>query len=147
MATASQSKARLTKADPLSSITSFINPFLGAAINIALVLPSVKNSHGSSWNGLGGHGLPPVFSGLPGPLEKLAHIKGRKQIFLHWQHDHRSKLNPLGAFTVRKYAYYIRALQGIGSAMVFGTGIAIIPRYTLRENGRPLASPSHRSNW
>lgn len=63
-------------------ITSFINPFLGAAINIAL--PSISEEFnmgavGMSWIAMAFLLSSAVFLV---PLGKLADIRGRKQVFL-----------------------------------------------------------------
>ncbi|MEN8203979.1 MAG: MFS transporter [Bacteroidota bacterium] len=107
-------------------ITSFINPFLGAAINIAL--PSISEEFqmgavGMSWVAMAFLLSSAVFLV---PLGKLADIRGRKQVFLlgNLIITISSLICALAWSGGMLIAF--RALQGIGSAMVFGTGVAII---------------------
>jgi EmrB/QacA subfamily drug resistance transporter len=120
-------------------ITSFINPFLGAAINIAL--PSIAGDFsmgavGMSWVAMAFLLSSAIFLV---PFGKLADIKGRKLVFLLG--------NVIIAFTSLLCALSAsgtmliisRALQGIGSAMVFGTGMAIITSvYPPGERGKAI---------
>lgn len=107
-------------------ITSFINPFLGGSINIAL--PSISRdlslgAVGMSWVAMAFLLASAVFLV---PFGKLADIRGRKRIFL-WGNviivitSLMCALAPSGNLLI-----LFRALQGAGSAMVFGTGVAII---------------------
>jgi MFS family permease len=120
-------------------ITSFINPFLGAAINIAL--PSISEEFrmgavGMSWVAMGFLLSSAVFLV---PLGKIADIRGRKLVFL------------LGNFLIGLSSagcalswsgdvlIAFRAIQGIGSAMVFGTGVAIITSvYPPEQRGKAI---------
>jgi len=120
-------------------ITSFINPFLGAAINIAL--PAISKSFsmgavGMSWVAMAFLLSSAVFLV---PLGKLADIKGRKRIFfigniLIAASSLLCALSATGGMLI-----LFRAIQGIGSAMVFGTGIAIITSvYPPKERGKAI---------
>ena len=120
-------------------ITSFINPFLGAAINIAL--PAISKEFalgavGMSWVSMAFLLSSAVFLV---PLGKLADIRGRKKIFfigniLIAASSIFCALSPSGAILIS-----FRALQGIGSAMVFGTGMAIITSvYPPKERGKAI---------
>ena len=120
-------------------ITSFINPFLGAAINIALPAISEEFSMGAigmSWVAMAFLLSSAVFLV---PLGKLADIKGRKKIFLIGNIIIAASsifcaLSPQGAMLI-----IFRGIQGIGSAMVFGTGIAIITSvYPPGERGKAI---------
>jgi len=120
-------------------ITSFINPFLGAAINIALPAISEEFSLGAvgmSWVSMAFLLSSAVFLV---PLGKLADIKGRKQIFFIGNiiiaaSSILCALSPSGTLLIS-----VRAIQGIGSAMVFGTGIAIITSvYPPKERGKAI---------
>ncbi len=120
-------------------ITSFINPFLGAAINIALPAISEEFSMGAvgmSWVAMAFLLSSAVFLV---PLGKLADIKGRKQIFFIGNmiiavSSILCALSQSGSMLI-----IFRALQGIGSAMVFGTGIAIITSvYPPGERGKAI---------
>ena len=120
-------------------ITSFINPFLGAAINIAL--PAIAEEFtmgavGMSWVAMAFLLSSAVFLV---PLGKLADIKGRKKIFFIGNiiiaaGSVLCALSASGAMLI-----VFRGLQGIGSAMVFGTGIAIITSvYPPGERGKAI---------
>ena len=120
-------------------ITSFINPFLGAAINIALPAISEEFSMGAvgmSWVAMAFLLSSAVFLV---PLGKLADIRGRKRIFFIGNiiiaaSSILCALSPSGAVLIS-----LRAIQGIGSAMVFGTGIAIITSvYPPGERGKAI---------
>jgi len=120
-------------------ITSFINPFLGAAINIALPAISEEFSLGAigiSWVSMAFLLSSAVFLV---PLGKLADIKGRKRIFFLGNSIIAASsilcaLSPSGNMLI-----LFRAIQGIGSAMVFGTGIAIITSiYPPKERGKAI---------
>ena len=120
-------------------VTSFINPFLGAAINIALPAISADFSLGAvgmSWVSMAFMLSSAVFLV---PLGKLADIRGRKQIFFIGNiiialSSILCALAPSGAVLI-----ILRAFQGIGSAMVFGTGMAIITSvYPPKERGKAI---------
>jgi EmrB/QacA subfamily drug resistance transporter len=120
-------------------VTSFINPFLGAAINIALPAIAGEFSMGAvgmSWVAMAFLLSSAIFLV---PFGKLADIRGRKLIFLLG--------NLIITFTSLLCALSFsgpmlilsRALQGIGSAMVFGTGMAIITSvYPPGERGKAI---------
>jgi len=120
-------------------ITSFINPFLGAAINIAL--PSISEEFGMGAIGMSWIAMAFLLSSAVFlvPLGKLADIRGRKLVFL------------LGNLVIGISSIIcalawsgglliaFRAVQGIGSAMVFGTGVAIITSvYPPEERGKAI---------
>ena len=120
-------------------ITSFINPFLGASINIAL--PAISEDFhmgavGMSWVSMAFLLSSAVFLV---PLGKLADIRGRKRIFFMGNiiigaSSLLCALSPSGAVLIS-----LRAIQGLGSAMVFGTGIAIITSvYPPGERGKAI---------
>jgi EmrB/QacA subfamily drug resistance transporter len=107
-------------------VTSFINPFLGAAINIALPAIAKEFSMGAvgmSWVAMAFLLSSAIFLV---PFGKLADIKGRKLVFLAGNliitvTSLLCALSYSGSMLIAS-----RVLQGIGSAMVFGTGMAII---------------------
>ncbi|MFO7671330.1 MAG: MFS transporter [Bacteroidales bacterium] len=120
-------------------ITSFINPFLGAAINIALPAISKTFSMGAvgmSWVAMAFLLSSAVFLV---PMGKLADINGRKRIFFIGNiiivlSSILCALSPSGGLLI-----LFRGIQGIGSAMVFGTGIAIITSvYPPGERGKAI---------
>jgi len=120
-------------------ITSFINPFLGAAINIAL--PAISKEFtlgavGMSWVSMAFLLSSAVFLV---PLGKLADISGRKKIFFIGNIIIMVTSILCGISTSGGMLITLRAIQGIGSAMVFGTGIAIITSvYPPKERGKAI---------
>ena len=120
-------------------ITSFINPFLGAAINIAL--PSISEEFGLGAIGMSWIAMAFLLSSAVFlvPLGKLADIRGRKLVFLLGNlliglSSLACALSWSGSMLIA-----FRAVQGIGSAMVFGTGMAIITSvYPPSERGRAI---------
>jgi len=112
-------------------VTSFINPFLGAAVNIALPAISADFSLGAvgmSWVSMAFLLSSAVFLV---PLGKLADIIGNIIIAAS---SILCALSPSGALLIA-----LRAIQGIGSAMVFGTGIAIITSvYPPKQRGKAI---------
>jgi EmrB/QacA subfamily drug resistance transporter len=120
-------------------ITSFINPFLGAAINIALPAISKEFSLGAvamSWVSMSFLLSSAVFLV---PFGKLADIWGRKRVFFTGNviivlTSLICALSVSGSMLI-----LFRAIQGIGSAMVFGTGVAIITSvYPPNERGKAI---------
>ncbi|MFZ4412647.1 MAG: MFS transporter [Bacteroidales bacterium] len=110
----------------LVMLTSFVNPFLGAAVNIAL--PKIALSFNMdaitmSWVSMTFLLSSAVFLV---PMGKIADIVGRKRIFILG-----NIIITLGsivcALSTSIFILLIaRLIQGIGAAMVFGTGMALI---------------------
>lgn len=120
-------------------ITSFINPFLGAAINIAL--PSISHEFGMGAVGLSWVAMAFLLSSAVFlvPLGKAADITGRKRIFLYGNVIITLSSLLCALSTSGQMLIILRALQGIGSAMVFGTGIAIITSaYPSNKRGKAI---------
>jgi len=120
-------------------ITSFINPFLGAAINIALPSISAEFSMGAvgmSWVAMSFLLSSAVFLV---PLGKLADIRGRKRIFFLGNVILTLSSILCALSTSGTMLILLRGIQGIGSAMVFGTGVAIITSvYPPKERGKAI---------
>jgi len=120
-------------------ITSFINPFLGAAINIAL--PTIGDEFGLGAIGMSWIAMAFLLSSAVFlvPLGKLADIRGRKLVFLVGNliiafSSIFCALSSSGGMLIT-----FRAIQGIGSAMVFGTGVAIITSvYPPNQRGKAI---------
>ena len=120
-------------------ITAFINPFLGAAINIAL--PSISEEFsmgavGMSWVAMSFLLSSAVFLV---PLGKLADIRGRKRVFFVGNIVLTLTSILCALSTSGTMLIVLRGIQGIGSAMVFGTGVAIITSvYPPKERGKAI---------
>lgn len=123
----------------LVMFTSFITPFIGSAINLAL--PTIGsefrlNAVTMSWVTMAFLLSSAVFLV---PIGKLADIHGRKRIFLAGNVV--LALASLSAAFSSNGAVLIalRVVQGIGSAMMFATGIALITSvFPPQERGRAI---------
>lgn len=110
----------------LVMITSFITPFIGASVNLAL--PKISEDFGLNAVGMSWVAMSYLLSSAVFlvPMGKLADIVGRKRIFF-WGNiilvvsSFFCAISPTGAFLIT-----FRVIQGLGSSMVFATGIALI---------------------
>jgi len=107
-------------------ISSFFNPFMGSAVNIAL--PSIgqkfsMNAVSLSWIAMGFL----LFSAVMlVPFGKLADIIGRRKMLLYGNYFF-ILTTLLCAFSVSGHMLIVaRCLQGIGSAMILSSGMAIV---------------------
>jgi len=120
-------------------ITSFINPFLAAAVNIALPKIAISlqmNAVSMSWVGMTFLLSSAVFLV---PIGKLADMYGRKRVFMLGNMII-TLATLLCAVSVYSTMLLIsRLIQGIGSAMIFGTGMAIITSaFPPKERGKTI---------
>ena len=123
----------------IAGISSFLTPFTGSSVNIAL--PSINrelamNAVTLSW-------VATVYLLAAAmflvPMGRVADIRGRKIIFLYGMAI--DALASILCIFAKSGSYLIifRALQGIGGAMIFGTGVAILTSvFPPRERGRAL---------
>lgn len=123
----------------ISMLASFISPFMGASVNIALPKISQEfamNAVSMSWIPMS-FLLSSVVSLVP--VGKLADMFGLKRIFLYG--------NILIAFSSLLCAFsvsgmtliFFRILQGIGSSMIFGTTMAIVTSaFPQNERGKVI---------
>ncbi len=120
-------------------LTSIVNPFLGAAVNIAI--PSIArdfdmNAVSTGWIAMAFLLSSAVFLV---PFGKAADIVGRKKIFLYGNlivalSSLLCALSSSGSMLIAS-----RILQGMGSAMMFGTGMAIITSaFPANERGKAI---------
>ena len=120
-------------------LTSVVNPFLGAAVNIAL--PKIgeefsMNAITMSWVAMGFLLSSAVFLV---PLGKVADIMGRKKIFLYGNILVALSSLFCALSTSGTMLITIRIVQGIGSAMTFATGMAIITSaFPPHERGKAI---------
>ncbi len=123
----------------ICGLSSFLTPFMGAGINVAL--PALGRQFSMSAVSLGwvttAYQLAAAMFLVP--FGRYADIKGRKRIYILG----------LGVFTSGSilaavapgggWLIAFRALQGLGGAMIFGTGVAILTSvYPPGERGRAL---------
>jgi EmrB/QacA subfamily drug resistance transporter len=110
----------------VATVASFLTPFMGAAVNIAL--PSIGERFDMdavllSWVATGYLLAAAVFMI---PFGRLADLIGRKRVFL-WGMVVLTVLSVALGFSFSGWMVVIlRFVQGIGSAMIFGTGIALL---------------------
>jgi len=123
----------------LVMVTSFITPFIGAAVNLAL--PEIALEYGlsavaMSWIAMSYLLASAVFLV---PLGKLADIVGRRRIFF-WGNLVLAGSSALCAIAPSAPVLIaFRVAQGLGSAMVFSTGMAMITEvFPPHERGRAI---------
>lgn len=120
-------------------LTSLINPFLGAAVNIAL--PKIgdefsMNAVSMSWVAMSFLLSSAVFLV---PLGKAADILGRRKVFLYGNIIVALSSLFCALSTSGIMLIIFRLIQGIGSAMMFGTGMAIITSaFPPHERGKAI---------
>ena len=121
----------------VTSLGSFLVPFMGSSINIAL--PSIGSEFAMdaillSWL-VTSYLLSMVMFNVP--FGRIADIYGRKKVFTYGISIFTASSLLLAISTSATMLIAFRILQGIGSAMVFGTAIAILTStFPLSERGR-----------
>ena len=123
----------------IATLSSFLTPFMGSSMNIAL--PSIGkelalNAVVLSWVATAYLLAAAMFLV---PFGKIADIQGRKKIFTYGilVYTLASLLCALSTSAI--WLIGCRILQGIGSAMIFGTGVAILTSvFPVGERGRAL---------
>lgn len=126
-------------ASAVAAVSSFLTPFTGAAINIAL--PAIQREFAMNALLLGWVSASFLLSSAMFlvPFGRIADIYGRKRIFLTGITLFAlfSLLSALANSTPALLA--ARLLQGVGAAMIFGTGVAILTSvYPPQERGKAL---------
>ena len=123
----------------VTTLSSFLTPLAASAVNIAL--PSIGKEFGMdaislSWVATAFIVTAAMFLV---PLGRLADIYGRKRIFIYGTWVFTISSFFLGISSSAHILIFFRALQGVGGAMVFGTGIAILSSvFPLGERGKVL---------
>jgi EmrB/QacA subfamily drug resistance transporter len=123
----------------IATLTSFLPPFIASSINIAL--PAIGKEFSMDAILLGWIATSYLLSAavFMVPFGKIADIYGMKKIFFIGLAIFTA--SSLVAFFAPNSTILIgsRVLQGIGSAMIFGTGTAILVNvFPLKERGRVL---------
>lgn len=121
------------------TLASFLTPFMGSAVNLAI--PSIGEEYGSSTFLLSWVLTSYLLSSAAFlvPFGRLADITGRKRVFMGGLASFSifSFLCGLAWSTEALIAF--RVLQGVGSAMIFGTGIAMLTSvFEPSERGKVL---------
>ena len=120
-------------------MASFLTPFIGSSVSVAL--PSIDKEFSLDAIALGWVVTAYLLSAaiFLVPFGRLADITGRKRIFtIGIIIDAASSIGatfaPSGALLIA-----FRVLQGVGGAMIFGTGVAIVTSiFPLAERGKAL---------
>ena len=123
----------------VAMLSSFLTPFMASSINVAL--PSIAEEFSldavlESWVATSYLLAAAVFLV---PFGRIGDIKGRKKTFVYgiWIFTISSVLCALAPDA--GLLLFFRIMQGFGSAMIFGTGIAILTSvYPLKERGKAL---------
>jgi len=118
---------------------SFLTPFMGSAINLAV--PSIGRDFNSSALLLSWVVTSYLLASAAFlvPFGRLADITGRKKIFLLGVLAFSASSLLCGLSWSIEALIFFRILQGVGSAMIFGTGMAILTSvYPPQERGRVL---------
>ncbi len=123
----------------VSVFAAFLTPFLGSAINLAL--PAIARDFNASAIEIGWIPASFILSSAIFllPFGRLADITGRKKIFTYG-----IILFTLSTFLIifswnMKSFLFLRVLQGISSAMIFGTSLAILTSvFEPGERGRAM---------
>ncbi|HEX7318898.1 MAG TPA: MFS transporter [bacterium] len=123
----------------ITTIASFLTPFMGSAVNIAL--PTIGKEFGMNAVLLGW--VPAAYMLAAAiflvPIGRIADIWGRKRIFLagiavYLAASVLCALSVSGAMLIG-----FRIIEGIGGAMIFGTGVAILTTvFPPAERGKAL---------
>jgi MFS family permease len=123
----------------VATMTSFLTPFMGSSVNVAL--PSIgkefsMNAVSLSWV-VSSYLLSAAVFLVP--LGRIADIYGRKRVLTYGIIAFTAFSLLLAISNSPLILISLRVLQGIGSAMIFGTGIAILTSvFPVKERGRAL---------
>ena len=123
----------------VATLSSFLTPFAASSVNIAL--PTIgqqlaMDAVSLSWVAMAYSLASATFLV---PLGKLADIHGRKKVFLYGMTVFTVASLCLGFATSQAMLIAFRVVQGIGSAMLFGTGVSILTSvYPAGERGKAL---------
>ncbi|MEW6569817.1 MAG: MFS transporter [Nitrospirota bacterium] len=123
----------------ISALASFLTPFMGSSVNIAL--PSIGREFQLSAISLSWITASFILSASVFliPIGKIADIYGRKKIFVIGVIFLTLSSLLIAISTSASQLIFFRVLQGIGGAMIFGTAIAILTSvFPAGERGRAL---------
>lgn len=123
----------------VATLSAFLTPFMGSAINIALVQIGERfqlNAVTLSWVSTSFQLAAAVFLL---PFGRLADLHGRKKVFLAGIIIFTAATLLCGCALNAPMLLIGRIVQGTGAAMIFANGVAILTSvYPLRERGRVL---------
>jgi EmrB/QacA subfamily drug resistance transporter len=122
-----------------ATLSSFLVPFMASSVTIAL--PSISKELKIdavllSWVAAAYLLSTAVFLV---PLGKVADIRGRKKIFIYGTFVYTLSSLFLGFSSSASWLVALRVVQGIGAAMIYGTGVAILTSvYPPEHRGKAL---------
>ncbi|MFC2047439.1 MFS transporter [Chloroflexota bacterium] len=123
----------------IAMLASFLTPFMGSSVNIAI--PSIGKEFAMDAVSLGWIATAYLLatSVFLVPFGRIADIYGRKKIFTYGILIYTAS-SFLSAISVSEAMLIsFRVLNGIGSAMIFGTGVAILMSvFPVKERGKAL---------
>ena len=124
---------------PATTLAAFLTPFMGSSVNVAL--PMIGRQYDMTAISLGWVATAFLLASAITlvPLGRLADISGRKKIFTTGAVI-LSLASLVCIWSPNEAAFiFLRAVQGIGGAMIFSTGTAIlVSAYPLEHRGRIL---------
>lgn len=123
----------------VATVTGFFAPFMGSSINIALPSIGIEFEMDAILLGWVVTSYPLASAIFLVPFGRIADIYGRKRIFTYGVvvFTVSSLLSAISTSVVALISF--RILQGIGSAMTFGTAVAILTSaFPVRERGKAL---------
>jgi len=136
----SSSQASTRRAALIAAVlASFLTPFMDSATNVAL--PALSQEFAMDAVTLSWIRTAYLLAAamLLVPFGKIADIYGRKRIFTYGTVVFTSAALLIGFSTSSAMLLSVRVLQGFGSAMIFGTGVAILTSvFPPGERGRVL---------
>jgi EmrB/QacA subfamily drug resistance transporter len=122
-----------------SAMGAFLTPFMGSSINIAL--PEIGRTFAMGAIALGWVATSFLVTSAMClvPFGRLADIHGRKRIFTYGIVVYTLSSLLAALSTSATFLIAARAVQGVGGAMIFGTGMAILTSvFPIHERGRAL---------
>jgi len=123
----------------VATLGSFLTPFMGSSINIAL--PTIGNELAMDAISLGWVATAYLLSAAMFlvPFGRLADIYGRKRIFTYGIITYAVAAIVSAVATSATMLIASRVLQGVGGAMIFSTGVAILTSvFPAEERGKAL---------
>jgi MFS family permease len=123
----------------IAAMSSFLTPFTGSSVNIAL--PSINRELAMSAVSLSWVATAYLLAAAMFlvPFGRVADIKGRKRVFLYGMAFDAVASILCAVSKSGTWLIAFRAMQGLGGAMIFGTGVAILTSvFPPRERGRAL---------
>lgn len=123
----------------VTTVGAFLTPWMVASLNIAL--PTIGEQYAMSAVALGWLSTTYILAGaaLLVPFARLGDIHGRKRIYIYGAVVFCLASIACALAPSETWLFVFRTLQGAGSALIFGTGMAILSAvYPPGERGRAL---------